>query len=104
VRAEDFKISMESDGRPVRVFVAGELDIATAPGLLAHISAGHGSDGGFVILDLSGVTFIDSSGLLARMDAEQELEGRLSIIPSEPCLRLFNLVGATDRLPPLESP
>jgi anti-anti-sigma factor len=91
-----FAISAMRAGTVVKVTVAGELDIATAPDLNRQL-ARHLAD--VVVVDLSDVTFIDGCGLHALLDARENLDGRLRIIPSEPCMRLFDIAGATDRLP-----
>lgn len=57
-------------GRVVKV--TGELDLASAPTLAEKISASPVS-GESVTLDLSGVTFIDSSALRALVVAGREL-------------------------------
>jgi anti-anti-sigma factor len=51
------------------VEVSGELDVATAEPLRAQLlpAAEHGT----VVLDMSGVTFCDSSGLRVLVEAEQ---------------------------------
>ena len=52
--------SVESSG--VRLFVTGELDVAVAGRLQTRLEA-LADAGEAVVLDLSGLTFIDSSGL-----------------------------------------
>ncbi|MET8583493.1 STAS domain-containing protein [Streptomyces collinus] len=54
--------------------LAGELDADTAPGLrkdLAVLVAG--SDGGMLVVDLSGITFCDVPGLYALLAIRQTL-------------------------------
>jgi len=48
----------------------GELDAATAMQLRDHVVA---TDGGEVHLDLAGITFMDSSGLAAILEAHRRL-------------------------------
>jgi len=75
-----------NDGHVV-IEVAGELDIATAPLLherLADIIEAQGNLA--VVLDLAGLTFIDSSGLTALVTAHKRLAahgGRLNL--TRPC-------------------
>jgi len=67
-----------------RVVVAtGEIDIASSPGLWVALSEAIAAGQGEVIVDLSGVTFIDSQGLNVLLRAYKALspEGR------ELCLR-----------------
>jgi anti-anti-sigma factor len=58
-----------ADG-PVVIAVAGEVDMATAPQLDACLSAHSDRD---VTVDLSGVTFLDSTGLSTLVTARRAL-------------------------------
>jgi anti-anti-sigma factor len=75
--------------RRLRVTLAGALDIATAPELLASVS--RNGRGDYVILDLASVTFIDSSGLLALITIRERFGERLRIIRNRSAIRLFRL-------------
>src|SRR5215469_16046624 len=56
----------------VRLSVSGELDLATAPTFRAHLDmATHGADN--VIVDLTGLLYLDSSGINALLDAHHAL-------------------------------
>ena len=77
---------------------SGEIDAHTAPTLAAAIDAA-GPD---VALDLSGVEFVDSSGLRVLIDAHQRLTDaggglRLTAL-SEPVRRLLEISGVSDYL------
>lgn len=76
----------------------GEIDAHTAPSLAAAIDEA-GPD---VRLDLSGVEFVDSSGLRVLIDAHQRLDeqdGSLTIVsPSPAVTRLFEISGVSDYL------
>jgi anti-anti-sigma factor len=69
------------------IAVAGEIDGATAPeldGALRHFERES------VTVDLSGVTFIDSSGLGTLVEAHKRISvagGRLTVIGSQPNVR-----------------
>jgi anti-sigma B factor antagonist len=73
----------------------GEVDLATAEslrvGLLAHASVTPDD----VIVDCSGLTFIDSSGLGALMAVHRALEGRELMLVNVPpnSLRTFIMCG-----------
>jgi len=83
------------------VAVAGELDIATAPALQRAFtsSAVTGSDG--VLVDLSDVTFMDSTGLALLITLDQKLRdrgGRLAIsCPPGAARLLFDVTGVDER-------
>ena len=64
---------VEPDAPERQIRVRGELDMSTAPELsTALIKAGEEAEGA-VTLDLSGVTFLDSSAIGALIAAGQEL-------------------------------
>ena len=63
--------------------VSGELDLATAPSLSAAVTA-HG-DARLLVLDLTAVTFLDSTGVRVLIEADRACTGSGS--------RLVVLVG-----------
>lgn len=80
--------------------LVGELDLASADELIERIRpvAVRGSD---INLDLSGLTFIDSSGIRALIVIAEELDGTGSLVLSSPqdeVAKVLELVGA-HRLP-----
>jgi anti-sigma B factor antagonist len=86
------------DEGPSVITVRGELDMSTSPELAAAVSgAGSGST---VVLDLSQVTFLDSSALGALVAAGGELSeagGRLQIGPrSEIVSRVLEITGLSE--------
>jgi anti-anti-sigma factor len=89
----------------VRVRVRGELDLSTSPALGETLGR-EITDGKSVVLDLSGVTFIDSTGLNALIRALQLCEtngGGLSVCRdlSAQVSRVFQMTGL-DALLPIE--
>lgn len=86
-----------------RVLVAGELDLATSPKLDEELT-GVLSDNHEVVLDLSAVTFIDSTGLstiLAGISSSKLNGGTLKISSklTPQARRLFELAGMERTLP-----
>jgi len=84
------------------VFLSGELDMASAPeltGVLDQIIA-HGPQK--VVLDFSGLSFIDSSGIAALVDAQHRLRDQqrwLSIHNAQRgAVRVFEIAGLVDHL------
>ena len=56
---------------PMSFFLEGELDIASVPAVQAALNDSIGA-GGPITLDLSGLTFIDSSGVSAILKAAKD--------------------------------
>ena len=54
--------SRASDGR-IRIALAGELDMATAPDVLGCVQDAAAEPGCDVLVDLSGLSFADSAGI-----------------------------------------
>ncbi|GAA1952629.1 STAS domain-containing protein [Nocardioides panacihumi] len=94
-----FVTTTSQDSAPV-LAVSGDLDISGVDEFLAHADRLLALDADAIEVDLSGVTFIDSSGLgaLVRLhntaaDAGREL--RLTNVP-RPVTRILELTGLTD--------
>src|SRR5579859_1415150 len=90
---------VRADG--VRLVLSGELDLAGTDRLL---SAGENiPEGGTLTLDLSGLSFMDSSGLkvFMNLDRRSRREGWSLVIenPRGQVLRLLQLCGFEQRLP-----
>ncbi len=100
---DPLSISSERQGDTFRVAPEGELDIATAGRLERELAAVAASDAATIVLDLSGLTFIDSTGLRVVLDFNDRCggeNGRLRVIAGTPAVdRLLDIVGLRDRLP-----
>jgi len=100
-----FNIEVVDRDYGVIVRVEGELDVATAPVLDAALTLAEASDVPMIAIDLTGVTFIDSTGLRALLEAHARdkrhaAAGRLKITGgSEQAQKLFRLAGVLDKLP-----
>lgn len=81
--------------------LVGEIDAHTAPELAAHLDPLPGASGD-VVVDLAGVTFIDSSGLRVLVEAHHrssESGRRLALrSPSPAVVRLLEISGLADHL------
>jgi anti-sigma B factor antagonist len=102
-----FRIRVDhADPRVTTLFVAGELDLSTAPDL-ARVLREALDAGRDVRLDLSAVDFIDSTGLAAiiqplrRIDDDSRPVQLVGELPRQP-RRLFELAGVLGTLLPLE--
>jgi anti-sigma B factor antagonist len=97
-----FGCDVQTEGDVVRVVPTGDLDMATAPLLDARLAELR-RDFRQLILDLSRLDFIDSTGLrlLLRYDAEARQDGfNLRLIPGPPAVqRVFELTGTLRLLP-----
>lgn len=95
----------DRDDGGVVITVAGEIDSSNCD-RLQELLREQGAAGGAVAVDvdLSGVTFIDSSGLRALLVGQQAINatnGSLRVSnPSDNVRRLFEITGLTDRLGP----
>lgn len=88
-------------GRSLRVALAGELDLATAPGAAKQLKAAQ-AESSLVWLDLRGLTFMDSSGVhlvIAAHTRARRRGGRLVIVNCPPPVRrVFELTGVLGHL------
>ena len=96
-----------SEGRVHRLTPIGELDLVTAPLLETAFDAALGDDGaGVIVVDLTELTFMDSTGihLLLRMHAACEDGNRLRVINgSRQVARLLDITGVRAHLPIISS-
>ncbi len=99
-----FHIEVQTTVEAQTIRAVGELDIAAAGVLTQALARADRSDALVVILDLAGVTFIDSAGVRCVLQAVASSRAgadklRIRREYSEPVRRLFDMVGASDRLP-----
>jgi anti-sigma B factor antagonist len=92
----------EVDPHTSVLVVQGDIDLASAPHLARVIEDRFGSEGTCLIVDLDGVTFIDSSGLAVLITAQRNLQradGALFLVCSSSRLRRgFEITGVVDLL------
>jgi anti-anti-sigma factor len=72
----DLQLSERIHDRHVVVALRGELDVSTAPELRERLSAILARDPASLILDLSGLEFMDSTGISVLVAAEQRADPR----------------------------
>jgi anti-anti-sigma factor len=98
-----FRCDVAREGDTARVRPVGELDVAAGSVLSAEITQLRGAGCRHVIFDLSGLSFMDSSGLrfLLGCHAESRQDGfTIALLPGPPAVqRVFELTGATAQLP-----
>ncbi len=99
----------EREGRAGhRLVLSGELDLNAGPRLIATVSGAVSSGVSSLELDLCEVTFIDSSGVRAILQARDECESHsagLSLVPSSHPgpQRVFETLGLVGMLPWVEA-
>ena len=94
---QSFQISdHEADGVPV-VAAAGEIDVATAPPLRDRLQSLASSGKATIVVDLLGVTFLDSTALgvlVGALKRCRESGGDLPLVVTEPrILKVFEITG-----------
>jgi anti-anti-sigma factor len=98
--ADDFSIVVRERTDGVEVTVTGELDVFTAASLKEALAAVSRGGGPVVAVQMAGVTFLDSTGLHALLDADRTLRAigrRLSLVEPSPIVeRLLELTGLRD--------
>jgi anti-anti-sigma factor len=97
-----FAILPSSAGSAAVLTVAGEVDMTTAPELLRSMEL-VSDQTERVVVDLSAVTFLDSSGLNALLSGRRALDGRgigLRVVTPEdnPVRRVFEITQLTESL------
>jgi len=90
-----YRIDREDDR--VTIHLAGEVDLAAAPRVEAAIAEALAGDTADIIIDLDGVTFLDSTGLRVLVAAQANCagEGRsLTLVnPSVSVSRILEITG-----------
>src|SRR4051812_18659975 len=98
----DFSVTVGRSRDAVRITVEGELDLATSPTLEAHLDAA-ADWGRAIVLDLSALSFLDSSGvaLLLTVSRRAATDGWMLRIVGTPrrARDVLELCGLLDVLP-----
>jgi anti-anti-sigma factor len=108
IRASPFEIHTELKGEEARLMLVGELDIATVQRLEEAVENVLTRGARTVIVDLSPLAFMDSSGLrmIITLNERASEEGwTLGLIkPPESSFSVFQITGADENLPFIEGP
>jgi len=95
-------VRVEPQDASVVLVLVGELDPHTAPTLREHLDAAVGDTTAEVVLDVAGLTFIDSSGLRVIIAAHKDMEGRGGHLvlrsPTATTRRLLDITGLADHI------
>jgi anti-sigma B factor antagonist len=103
----NFAVQTHSTGRAITLALTGELDLVSSPAMERVMDDLSRSDAELIIVDLSGLEFMDSTGLhlLIRVQQRaQEAGRRFALIRGrEAVQRLFELTGLADSLTVVDS-
>jgi anti-anti-sigma factor len=98
-------VSRANGARVVRL--NGEFDLAGVPAFEQELDRAPGPHEGTVVLDLRGLSFLDSSGLRAVLMADRKVRagGRRCVVVRGPerVARVLELTGVDDRLELVDS-
>jgi anti-sigma B factor antagonist len=98
---ESFEVRIDGDDDALRVLVSGELVLSTVEELQEAIRKAEQSRAGAIVVDLSGLRFLDSTGLSALLGAysrSRDAGHRISFVPSdhEAVRKLIALTGTSE--------
>jgi anti-sigma B factor antagonist len=93
----NFHVDVRHDQRAPVITVSGELDLASSPELEAELARVECTAPELVVVDLSGLEFMDSTGLAVVVNAHRRAKRdgrRFAIVRgAEPVQRLMSLTG-----------
>ncbi len=105
---ETLRITSERAGGAYVLRLHGELDLRTVPKLRMRLAEALERGSGAVVVDLTEVTFIDSTGLSALLNALRRLTraGRRLLLSTQdgPVLRLLRMTRLDGTFPLYDSP
>lgn len=101
---ELLELHLVSEGEIPMIELIGELDLSTAPKLEGMVSGQLSAcPSSSLVMDLSRLTFIDSSGIAVLIRAFQATNGRgamsIVIAPGTQVARVFRIAGIDSSLP-----
>ena len=96
---QEFHIEQQAGFSPPVIAVSGEIDVATAPQLRECLHGVIADGDATVVLDLLGVTFLDSTALgvlVGALKRCRELGGDLHVVVADPrIIKIFEITGLT---------
>jgi anti-sigma B factor antagonist len=103
----DLTIETRVEGEVALIALTGEFDLAAVQEFEEGLSQLEAAAPSVVVVDLTGLNFMDSSGLRALVMADQRArraERRLAIVPGPPAVkRVFEITQLDERLDLIES-
>jgi stage II sporulation protein AA (anti-sigma F factor antagonist) len=99
----ELELTSERDGDVHSIRLTGELDVATAGRVEDVLRDAESGDADAIVLDLSGLTFMDSTGVRLVLSANARSRAdsnRFALRRGSPAVqRVFELSGVADTLP-----
>ncbi|HEX4364589.1 MAG TPA: STAS domain-containing protein [Solirubrobacteraceae bacterium] len=97
------RLSMTSDrdGDVHTIALSGELDLANASDVERALDVAEATDAASIVLDLSGLTFIDSTGirLIVSADARSRANShRLTLLRGSPAVERVFVISGIDKI------
>lgn len=99
-RPNSFTIDVESRHEMTVISLAGELDLMYSERVEEQLRLSEAAEGRMIVLDLRGLTFIDSTGISVLLRAylrAQEEGRRLVLLPGPPFVQKVFSVSGMDR-------
>jgi anti-sigma B factor antagonist len=97
---QEFQIEEQANAVPPVIAVSGEIDVATAPQLRECLHRVIAQGESTIVLDLLGVTFLDSTALgvlVGALKRCRELGGDLHLVVADPrIMKIFEITGLTN--------
>lgn len=90
-----FRAELCDDGAQAQLTLVGEIDLATAGEVVRALAS---VDGQRVLVDMSGVTFCDSSGVAALIRAGRDRDSVVITNAPENVRQVFRILGVDDML------
>jgi anti-sigma B factor antagonist len=97
---QDFRIEERAGAAHPVIAVSGEIDVATAPQLREYLHRVIAQGESSIVLDLLGVTFLDSTALgvlVGALKRCRELGGDLYVVVADPrIMKIFEITGLSN--------
>ena len=103
IKLGEFALTSEREGAVHSICLFGELDLATADAVQEELTRVEASDASAIVIDLSGLTFIDSTGIRLLYSAAARSRAdcdRLALLRGGAAVqRALQLTALEDHLP-----
>jgi anti-sigma B factor antagonist len=102
IRLAQLSMSSERDGDIHTLGLTGEIDLANAHDVDRELRRIEETDAAVILVDLAGVSFIDSTGIKVLITAAARSQGANRLLldsPSPAVLRVLRIAGVADLLP-----